>query len=308
MTIYPYTFASIENANFPVGANNDGRLYQILANKMANGEIKRYDFQTPVNTSLNRQYTGTAILAGGRYFELINEQVTLIANVPNYITANIDLSNAETPITISVEASDLSNTTDINTNNGILRVCFETVTTNGSSVVSATPRVETETFQNVVITGSTSVKSLTSTQINNSGNLQTGSLTSYGSTTLQDLNVTDDLFVQGAVTADSISVTGDSNGWQTLLTAGKGKYKCVNGTVTIQWDITQGGTAGNFALGDLPAQYVPPASIMTGAIAFSGATTNDTHMQINGGSGGGGITILSAKANQRYAGQFKFDI
>jgi len=92
------------------------------------------------------------------------------------------------------------------------------------------------------------------------------------------------------------------------LSAGNGKFKCVNGTVTIQWDVTQGGSAGNFAIGDLPSQYVPSASIMTAATAFSGSTANDTHMQINGGSGGGGITILSAKANQRYAGQYKFDI
>lgn len=108
--------------------------------------------------------------------------------------------------------------------------------------------------------------------------------------------------------ASSITLPNDTDGWQTLLSAGKGKFKCVNGTVTIQWDVTQGGSAGNFAIGDLPTQYVPSASIMTAATAFSGSAANDTHMQINGGSGGGGITILSAKANQRYAGQYKFDI
>lgn len=301
MTIYPYTFASIGGASFPVGANNDGRLYQILANKMKNGDIKRYDFSAPVNTALNRQYSGTAIIAGGRYFELINEQVVLIANTTNFITLNIDLSNPTSPITISNESTDLSNTTDINKNNGLLRVCFESVKTGASSVTSVSTKIETDNFQNIVVSGNSSLGYTTTNGLKNTGNIQTGTLgttdlTASGQTTL------------GNVKATKVSVTGDTEGWQTLLSAGNGKFKCVNGTVTIQWDVTQGGSAGNFAIGDLPSQYVPSASIMTAATAFSGSTANDTHMQINGGSGGGGITILSAKANQRYAGQYKFDI
>lgn len=301
MTIYPYTFASIGGASFPVGANNDGRLYQILANKMKNGDIKRYDFSNPVNTALNRQYSGTAIIAGGRYFELVNEQVVLIANTTNFITLNIDLSNPTSPITISNESNDLSNTTDINKNNGLLRVCFESVITGASSVISVSTKIETDNFQNVIVSGTSSLGYTLTNGLKNTGNIQTGTLgttdlTASGQATL------------GNVKATKVSVTGDTEGWQTLLSAGNGKFKCVNGTVTIQWDVTQGGSAGNFAIGDLPSQYVPSASIMTAATAFSGSTANDTHMQINGGSGGGGITILSAKANQRYAGQYKFDI
>lgn len=301
MTIYPYTFASIGGASFPVGANNDGRLYQILANKMKNGDIKRYDFSNPVNTALNRQYSGTAIIAGGRYFELVNEQVVLVANTTNFITLNIDLSNPTSPITISNESNDLSNTTDINKNNGLLRVCFESVITGASSVISVSTKIETDNFQNIIVSGTSSLGYTLTNGLKNTGNIQTGTLgttdlTASGQTTL------------GNVKATKVSVTGDTEGWQTLLSAGNGKFKCVNGTVTIQWDVTQGGSAGNFAIGDLPSQYVPSASIMTAATAFSGSTANDTHMQINGGSGGGGITILSAKANQRYAGQYKFDI
>lgn len=290
MTIYPYTFASIDGASFPVGANNDGRLYQILANKMGNGSLRRLDFSTPVNTALNRQYSGTAILAGGRYFELIDEQVTLTANTTNYITLNIDLSNATAPITISNESSNLSNTVDINNGSGILRICFETIITSASSVSTVSQYTETDTFQNINVSGSASF-----------GYTQTQGLKNTGLVNTTSLNATD-------ITTSSISVVGDTDGWQTLGGDARGRYKCVNGTVTIQWDITQGGTAGNYIIGQLPTQYVPSASIMTAAIAFSGALTNDTHMQINGGAGGGGITILSAKANQRYAGQFKFDI
>lgn len=301
MTINPYTFASINGASFPVGANNDGRLYQILANKMVNGSLKRMDFSAPVNTALNRQYTGTAFLAGGRYFELINEQVTLVANTNNYITINIDLSEANAPITISNESSDLSNSVDINNGTGILRICFETITTGASSVAMITPRLEVDNLQNLNVSGTTALDYTITRALKNNSSITTNTL----STT--DLTV-NGKSTMGDISAKSIILTGDTNGWQTLLTAGKGQYKCVNGTVTIQWDITQGSSAGNFALGDLPSQYVPPASIMTNAIAFSGSNANDTHMQINGGAGGGGITILSAKAGQRYAGQFKFDI
>lgn len=153
--------------------------------------------------------------------------------------------------------------------------------------------------------------------INNKANPHSITASQVGTYTKQEIDtklsktvMTDDY---GKVTvndlvASSITLPNDTDGWQTLLSAGKGNFKCINGTVTIQWDVTQGGTAGNFAIGDLPTQYVPSASIMTAATAFSVSAVNDTHMQINGGSGGGGITILSAKANQRYAGQYKFDI
>lgn len=190
MTIYPYTFASIDGASFPVGANNDGRLYQILANKMANGELKRYDFSNPVNTALNRQYSGTAFLAGGRYFELINEQVTLTANTTNYITLNIDLSNAKKPITISNESSNLSNIVDINGASGILRICFETIITGASSVTSVTNKVETDVFQNIVSTGNATLNTATSKNVTNSETVKTKDLIATGNTSLTSLSAT----------------------------------------------------------------------------------------------------------------------
>lgn len=190
MTIYPYTFASIDGANFPIGADNDGRLYQILANKMKNGDIRRFDFSTPVNTALNRQYTGTGILAGGRYFELINEQVVLTANTTNYITLNIDLSNAKNPITISNESSDLSNTIDINSGSGILRICFETIITSASSVTSVTNKVETDVFENIVSTGNTTLNTATSKNVTNSETVKTKDLIATGSTSLASLSAT----------------------------------------------------------------------------------------------------------------------
>lgn len=190
MTIYPYTFASIDGASFPVGANNDGRLYQILANKMANGELKRYDFSNPVNTALNRQYSGTAFLAGGRYFELINEQVTLTANTTNYVTLNIDLSNASTPITISNESSNLSNTIDINGASGILRICFEIIITDSSSVTNVTNKVETDVFENIVSTGNATLNAITSKNVTNSETIKTKDLIATGNASLTSLSTT----------------------------------------------------------------------------------------------------------------------
>lgn len=107
----------------------------------------------------------------------------------------------------------------------------------------------------------------------------------------------------------SITLPNDTEGWQNM-TGGPGKYKCVNGTVTLSWDITNGSSAGNINVGTIPNLYAPSSSLMTAAPAFAQANTNDKHMQINGkdGSGIGQITIFGAPANFRYSGQFKYDI
>ena len=113
MTIKNFTFFSPNGTEFPVGSNNDGKLYMMLTG-MDYGTIRRKDWTRPLNTALNVQYTNTSIIAGGRYFELINETVALKANSVNYIHANIDLTRTAQPVTLSAETSNNSNNVDLN--------------------------------------------------------------------------------------------------------------------------------------------------------------------------------------------------
>ena len=100
MTIKNFTFFSPSGTEFPVGSDNDGKLYMMLTG-MDYGTIRRKDWTSPLNTALNVQYTNTSIVAGGRYFELSNETVALKANSVNYIHANIDLSQTLSPVSLS---------------------------------------------------------------------------------------------------------------------------------------------------------------------------------------------------------------
>ena len=297
MTIYPYTFASIDGASFPVGANNDGRLYQILANKMSNGSLRRLDFLNPVNTALNRQYSGTAILAGGRYFELINEQVTLTANTKNYITLNIDLSNASTPITISNESSNLSNTVDINGGSGILRICFEEVYTNASSVTSVTTYAETDNFQNITSTGNAKLNTATTTSITNSGNVKTNTFSAQSGS------------VTGALTVGSISSISDTNGWisLTLVNAGTAVlyYRIKNGVIYLNGQ----GNWGSFTAGQSKTVLTLPANLRP-------AYTSNVIMTTQNGGGqapevqiqnSGIVNIWSSVATSNRYGGFVLD-
>lgn len=296
MTIYPYTFASIGGASFPVGANNDGRLYQILANKMKNGDIKRYDFTAPVNTALNRQYSGTAIIAGGRYFELINEQVVLIANTSNYITVNIDLSNPANPITISNESADLSNTTDINKNNGLLRVCFEVVTTNGNSVVSTSSKIENDNFQNITVSGFSSLGNTTTNGIKNTGNIQTNTLG------------TSSLTVSDSIQAGTLNLTSDVRTWTPItlsnVTNAVLMYKIINGVIHLNGQ----GNWGNFTanqsktIATLPPELRPTRTVNK-MVTTQNTNNNDKPMEIQIQEGGNiNIWSMPASTSGRYGG------
>ena len=81
MTIKNFTFFSPNGTEFPVGSNNDGKLYMMLTG-MGYRTIRRKDWKSPLNTALNVQYVNTSIVAGGRYFELLNETVALKGNKP----------------------------------------------------------------------------------------------------------------------------------------------------------------------------------------------------------------------------------
>jgi hypothetical protein len=136
MTIKHFTFFSPNGTEFPVGSNNDAKLYMMLTG-MNYGTIRRKDWSSPVNTALNVQYTDTSIIAGGRYFELSNETVALKPNSVNYIHANIDLTQTTHPVSLSAETADDSNNVDLNNNSGVLKVVIDIRTTNAMGVIKS---------------------------------------------------------------------------------------------------------------------------------------------------------------------------
>lgn len=139
MTIRNYTFFSPNGTEFPVTANSDAKLYMLLAgNDYSQFIIKHWS--EPTLTGLNKIYADTSVLLGGRYFELNNEPVSLSANSVNYIHANIDPSNVQNPVTLSVETSINSNSNDINSGNGVIKRLIDIVTTDATKVTkSETP-------------------------------------------------------------------------------------------------------------------------------------------------------------------------
>ena len=150
MTIKNFTFFSPNSTEFPVGSNNDGKLYMMLTG-MDYGTIRRKDWESPVDIALNVQYSNTSIIAGGRYFELLNETVALKGNAVNYIHANIDLTQTTSPVSLSAETSNNSNRVDINNGSGVLKVCFDIVTTSGTGVTSTQPTVQTSILDSISV-------------------------------------------------------------------------------------------------------------------------------------------------------------
>ena len=148
MTIKNFTFFSPNGTEFPVGSNNDGKLYMMLTG-MDYRTIRRKDWKSPLNTALNVQYVNTSIVAGGRYFELLNETVALKGNAVNYIHANINLMQTANPVSLSAETSNNSNGVDINNGSGVLKVCFDVVTTSGTGVTSIKPILQTSTLDSI---------------------------------------------------------------------------------------------------------------------------------------------------------------
>lgn len=134
MTIKNFTFFSPNGTEFPVGSNNDGKLYMMLTG-MDYNTLRRKDWSDPIHTALNIQYVNTSLVVGGRYFELVGETVALTANAQNYIHANIDLTQTANPVSISAETSDNSNGIDLNNDSGVLKVVIDIVGTNGQGVV-----------------------------------------------------------------------------------------------------------------------------------------------------------------------------
>lgn len=133
MTIKNYTFFSQSGTEFPISATADRRLYLMLGG-MDYSTFKMTHWKTPTNTALNRVYNDTSLVLGGAYFELNNQSITLRANSTNFIHANIDLRNVNSPVSLSTETNDNSNSIDMNTTSSVLKKCIEIVTTNGTEI------------------------------------------------------------------------------------------------------------------------------------------------------------------------------
>lgn len=258
MTIKNFTFFSPNGTEFPVGSNNDGKLYMMLTGLEYNS-IRLKDWTTPVTTALNIQYTNTSIIAAGRYFELIGEPVALTSNTVNYIHANIDLTKTTNPVSLSAELKDNGNALDLNNASGVFKVVIDVVTTDGQGVTKR--------------------------------------------------EVPKRVTVLDSLQSNSFKLATDVP-WTPFATNSglNGQYKREFNTVTIKFD-GQVSTGGNATIGYLPEELIPASSIMTTAVSFSGNSTNDKHMQINGlGTDQGKVFILNITANFKYAGQFKYDI
>lgn len=152
MTIKNFTFFSPNGTEFPVGSNNDGKLYLMLSGLEKNGQLRK-DWSKPVYTALNVQYRNTSLLVGGRYFELNNETLALKANATNYIHANIDLTKTTNPVSISAETTNNTNNVDVNNGSGVLKVCFDILKTDGISVTSSTNVLSNRIFEDIEVKG-----------------------------------------------------------------------------------------------------------------------------------------------------------
>ena len=196
MTIKNFTFFSPNGTEFPVGSNNDGKLYMMLTG-MDYGTIRRKDWERPSNTALNVQYTNTSIIAGGRYFELLNETVALKANSVNYIHANIDLTQTTSPVNLSAETINNSNRTDINNDYGVLKVLIDIITTSAIGVIKAEKPKQVTSLDEVTLSGNARID----------GKAVLSILEVKDSTLLKNATISGNLTVSGATTSRNFTAT-----------------------------------------------------------------------------------------------------
>ena len=201
MTIKNFTFFSPNGTEFPVGSNNDGKLYMMLTG-MGYRTIRRKDWKSPLNTALNVQYVNTSIVAGGRYFELLNETVALKGNAVNYIHANIDLTQTANPVSLSAETSNNSNGVDINNGSGVLKVCFDVVTTSGTGVTSIKPILQTSTLDSISANDMSLKGSISANDMSLKDSINANNLSLKGSINANNLSL------RGSISAHDISLRG----------------------------------------------------------------------------------------------------
>ena len=196
MTIKNFTFFSPNGAAFPVGSNNDAKLYMMLTG-MDYGTIRRKDWSEPIKTALNVQYINTSLVAGGRYFELFNETVALRANSINYIHANIDLTRTTSPVSLSAETVDNSNRTDINNDSGVLKVLIDIITTNAIGVIKAEKPKQVTSLDEVTLNGNARID----------GKAVLSILEVKSSTLLKNTTISDNLTVSDVTTSKHFTAT-----------------------------------------------------------------------------------------------------
>ena len=198
MTINNFTFFSPNGTEFPVGSNNDAKLYMMLSG-MDYTTFRRTDWSSPINTALNIQYVNTSLIVAGRYFELINHTVALNANALNYIHINIDLTLTTNPVSVSCETADHSNSIDLNNSSGVYKRVIDIITTDGLGVTNR-----------VTPTQKMKVGDLTSNSLK-TGNLEyTGSLKTPAKNVLASGAF---WLISGQVVNPTKAITDCANGW-----------------------------------------------------------------------------------------------
>ena len=161
------------------------------------GTIRRKDWSSPLNTALNLQYTNTSIIAGGRYFELLNETVALKANSVNYIHANIDLTQTTSPVNLSAETINNSNRTDINNDSGVLKVLIDIITTSATGVIKSEKPKQVTSLDEVTLSGNARID----------GKAVLSILEVKDSTLLKNTTISGNLTVSGATTSRNFTAT-----------------------------------------------------------------------------------------------------
>lgn len=232
MTITKYTFYSPNGNDYPVTANADGKLYQMLGN-MDYSTYSRQDWSIPTSIGLTKTFVKTSFIIAGRYFEATNHLIQLLPSATNFIHVAIDLSKPLDPVTFTVDTSDQSNTVDINNTSGVYKRLIEKITTNGGAILKTEKVTQNRIFDLTTISNATIEKAKITTlevtgdtklkNLNVSGSTQLSTLNVSNTTLLKDTTVSGNLNSTGVVTAKSLTVRESVN---------------VGGSVTIGANVT----------------------------------------------------------------------
>lgn len=209
MTINKFTFFSPNGNDYPVTANADAKLYQILGG-FDYETFGRDDVTAPSSVGLTYTYTNTSLVVAGRYIELVGELVTLTASASNYIHVAIDLSTPNNPVTLTVATADQSNTVDINSGSGTYKRCIDIVQTDGGGVIKVTPIAPKHIFKyakvNEFEADNTKVNTLS----------VAGSVNFANGFTVKKKGWIDDLQVYGSLITKTLATTQTADIGQTL--------------------------------------------------------------------------------------------
>lgn len=209
MTITKFTFFSPNGNDYPVTANADAKLYQMLSG--FNYEtFGRTDWQPTTTAGLTKTFVNTSLVVAGRYFELHDELVNLQASAKNFIHVAVDLSDTANPVTLTVGTSDTSNTIDINNESGVYKRCIEVVETNAGSVATTTLMPAKHIFEEVEIEKATiSDSHVTNLDVSNNVKFANGF-------TVKQKGWIDDLQVYSSFISKTIVATETINAGTTL--------------------------------------------------------------------------------------------